>query len=178
MELFRGYAFSNVTCSRLSEFLGEYLANKKPVFLCLGTDKVVGDCMAPLVADFLRQQELPYYIYGGLSAPITAQNCEFAFEFTRSVHTDSDIILIDSMATREQARLGDIVVSEEYYGAINSLKIKPDLCIYGVTSILKNGLLNSARLYNVEKTAKIIAKSIKNAINLHKFAKNIDILCS
>ena len=59
--------------------------------------------------------------------------------------------------------LGDIVVSREYYGAINKLNIKPDLCIYGVNSLLRNNLLNCARLRNVLHTAQVISNAIYSA---------------
>lgn len=172
MELFRGYAFAASTLTRLKECLIENLGTKKVVFLCLGTDKIVGDCLAPIVAEKLRKNDLPCYIYGGLCAPITAKNCEFAFEFVRSVHSDSKVVLIDSMATREQARLGEIVVSQEYFGAINSLNIKPDLCIYGVTSLLKNKLLDCARMYLVEQISDSITEAILDFYNEQIKLKN------
>ena len=160
MELCRGYVFAPRSRERLKECLVENIGTAQIVILCLGTDKLVGDCLAPLVAENLRKNDFPCYIYGGLHAPITAQNCEFAFDFVRTVHKDAKIILSDSMATKEQARLGDIVVSQEYFGAINSLNIKPDLCIYGVTSLLKNGMLNCARLFIVEQISALISGAL------------------
>ena len=165
MELFRCYAFSPRACDDLSRVLRSEIG-RTPVFLCVGSDKIVGDSLAPVVAENLRRFNLPYYIYGGLNAPITAQNCEFAYEFIRAMHPTSMIVLIDSMATYEQARLGDIVVSREYYGAINKLNIKPDLCIYGVNSLLRNNLLNCARLRNVLHTAQVISNAIYSATQI------------
>ncbi len=165
MEIFRGYAFSTRTVDALSNALKNEFLDKQPVFLCLGTDRIVGDCLAPLTADIMRQRKLPFYIYGGLNAPITAKNCEFACDFIRVMHPNSLLVLIDSMATRTQANLGDIVVNNDYFGAINALKIQPDLCIYGVVSMLKNNLLNCARLRNVEYIARVISNAIENALS-------------
>ncbi len=166
MELFRSYVYANSTQARLQDFLQNYFEGKKPIFLCLGTDKLVGDCLAPLIAEKLRILKLPYYIYGGLDAPITAQNASFAYEFIRTVHPTSTLILIDSMATKTQSNLGDIVITEKYFGAFHDIQIKPDLCIYGVTSLLYNNLLNCARLANVERIANTVATAIKNSLIL------------
>ncbi len=165
MELFRGYAFSPRAFEGLRKVLTECLGDKPPVFLCIGSDKIVGDSLAPIVAENLRRNDCPYYIYGGLNAPITATNCEFAYSFIRAVHQTSQIVLLDSMATRSQARLGDIVVSREYYGAVNDVKLMPDLCIYGVTSLLNGKMLDCARLRNVLYTANIISGAILSALN-------------
>lgn len=165
MELFRGYAYSPRAFEGLKNVLIENLRGRPPVFLCVGSDKLVSDCLAPIVAENLRQNDCPFYIYGGLNAPITATNCEFAHDFIRAVHPTSRLILIDSMATRSQARLGDIVVSREYYGAVNNLALHPDLCIYGVTSLLHGKMLDCARLRNVLFTANIIANAIFSSIN-------------
>ena len=164
MELFRGYVYAPQTEMRLKIFLKNEFGNKNPVFLCLGTDRIVGDCLAPLTAEYLRKKEIPYYIYGGLNSPITAKNCEFACDFIRTMHPTSILVLIDSMATRSQANLGDIVITNEYYGAINLLNITPDLCVYGVTSLLKGSMLNCARLRNVEYIAQILSQSIEGAL--------------
>lgn len=175
MELFRSYVYANNTLMRLQSFLIDYLKGKKPVFLCLGTDKLVGDCLAPLCATKLRKLNLPYYIYGGLEAPITSQNATFAYEFIRTIHSTSTIILIDSMATRSQANLGDIVITNNYISAINTINIKPDLCIYGVTSLLHNNLLNCARLNNVEKIADTMSTAISNALSMIQVVPNLKI---
>lgn len=168
MELFRGYGYAPNTKGSLAKFLSEYFLHNDIVLLCLGTDKLVGDCLAPLVAEKLRQNEFPFYIYGGLNAPITAQNAQFAYDFIRTIHPTSKIILVDSMATTKQANLGDLVVTKEYLGAFRNLEIYPDLCIYGVTSLLHNNLLNCARLRNVEFLANLICNSILYAYEMKK----------
>ncbi len=166
MEIFRGYSYAPNTKVCLSKILSKILEQNDIVLLCLGTDKLVGDCLAPLIAEKLRQNNFPFYIYGGLNAPITTQNAQFASEFIRAIHPTSKIVLIDSMTTTNQANLGDIVITNQHHSAFNNLKINADLCVYGITSLLYNNLLNCAKLRNVVFLANLICDSFFDAFKL------------
>ena len=51
--------------------------NFKPVFVCIGSDLVLGDSLGPLVGTFLRNKNLSSYIYGTLNFPITAKEISY-----------------------------------------------------------------------------------------------------
>ncbi|MBO5103206.1 MAG: DUF1256 domain-containing protein [Clostridia bacterium] len=173
MELFRGYVYAPNIKTRLHAFLKNFLGNKKPVLLCLGTDKILADCLAPLTADLLRNQNFPCYIYGGLKSPITKQNAEYASEFINTIHKNSPIIVLDSMTTFSQSRLGHIIATDNYTGTFHKLKINADLYLYGITSLLKNNLLANARLQNIQAMAEVFSFVLTSLFTekntLHKF---------
>ena len=168
MDLFSGYCYSSTTKSRLANFLYNSIY-KKPVILCIGSDKMLADCLAPLTAELLRKKDFSYFVYGGLSAPITTKNAEFACDFIHTIHKNSQIIVIDSMATTRQSRLGTIIISDTYKSAINNLNLDANLYIYGITSLLDstNNLLTNARLNNIEKIATTITNALCDIANFY-----------
>ena len=165
MELFSGYCYAKNTKSRLANFLYNNL-KKKPVLLCIGSDKILADCLAPITAELLRKQNFPFYVYGGLTSPINTKNAEFACDFIHSIHPNNQLVIIDSMTTTLTSRLGTILVSNTYKGAINNINLQADLFIYGITSLLDKttNLLTNSRLSIIEKIASILVSSFMDVI--------------
>ncbi|UOK59079.1 spore protease YyaC [Bacillus sp. OVS6] len=48
--------------------------NQEIVFLCIGSDRYVGDSLGPLVGTMLLEHEIPYRVYGTLEEPVHAFN--------------------------------------------------------------------------------------------------------
>ena len=44
------------------------------ILLCIGTDKITGDCLGPLVGTKLVKQHFPFPVYGTLAHPVHAVN--------------------------------------------------------------------------------------------------------
>lgn len=67
------------------------------VFLCIGTDRVTGDCLGPYVGHRLSSFCFPgIYVYGTLVQPVHALNlCDTRKEIL-SRHPDSLIIAVDA----------------------------------------------------------------------------------
>jgi len=71
--------------------------NADCVFLCIGSDKITGDCLGPLTGYLLKNtHNVNAYIYGTLDAPINALNLELAEKFIRKKHKKSKIVTIDA----------------------------------------------------------------------------------
>lgn len=74
---------------------------RSPVILCIGTDRVCGDALGPLVGTLLTSQfNVPSFVYGTLDRPITALNLSDAVQFISSHHALCPIIAIDSCVGR------------------------------------------------------------------------------
>lgn len=72
-------------------------ADKKPVFVCIGTELVNGDSLGPLVGYQLSRKNPPQaYIYGTLQNPIHALNLNQKMNEIKKKHPDSCIIAIDA----------------------------------------------------------------------------------
>ena len=148
----------------------------KPVFLCVGCDRVVGDCVGVIVGELLtRQYNINAYVYGNLDNPITAENLCETVESIRKNHSDSPIILVDAVLGKM-----DEIGLVKYYnqgaipsGQFNEGVLVGDYSILGVVSTKGiDGLtfLNSVKLKTSLGLAKFIAEGISLAI---KFCNNM-----
>ena len=66
-----------------AESIADFLKNDTlvPVALCIGTDRVIGDALGPVVGELLVSAfNAPFFVYGTLASPVTALNlgCETA----------------------------------------------------------------------------------------------------
>ena len=59
------------------------------VLLCIGTDKITGDCLGPLVGSKLKQRKFPYPLYGTLEKPLHAGNLTEQLPEISLVHPDA-----------------------------------------------------------------------------------------
>ena len=82
----------------LYDFLSSYhKPSQSLVFVCIGSDKITGDSLGPLVGHRLSRQSLPsVFIYGTLSQPVHALNLQETIEKIHQHHPDSFIIAIDA----------------------------------------------------------------------------------
>lgn len=69
---------------------------KLPVVLCIGSDRVTGDCLGPLVGQMLVERGVSAFVYGTLRRPVTALNLKDAVEHIRKAHGDRKILAVDS----------------------------------------------------------------------------------
>ena len=80
----------------VSDFL-DHAVTREPVFVCIGSDRITGDCLGPLVGQLLlTKYSVPYFVYGTLDFPIHAKNLAATTEFLQSVHPDACVIAIDA----------------------------------------------------------------------------------
>ena len=141
--------------------------NLRPIFICIGSDLVLGDSLGPLVGTFLKNKNLPTYVYGTLNFPITAKEVEYARIYLKQMHPTSIAIAIDA-AVGESGDIGLIRVLEKGLkpglGVDKNLGAVGDLSIIGVVAekSLKNyNLFNLTRLNLVYKMAEQIANGIE-----------------
>ncbi len=67
------------------------------VFLCIGSDRVTGDCLGPYVGYRLSQHPLPgISIYGTLEHPVHAVNLKNALSHISQAHPYALVVAIDA----------------------------------------------------------------------------------
>lgn len=67
------------------------------VFLCIGTDRVTGDCLGPFVGQKLSSCSTPdFTVYGTLFQPVHALNLTAMYSFIRKRHPEALIVAIDA----------------------------------------------------------------------------------
>ena len=145
--------------------------HKKPIFICIGSDLVLGDSLGPLVGTFLKNKKVGSYIYGTLNFPITAKEIEYARTYLKQMHPNSISIAIDAVVGNGQD-LGLIKVINQGLkpglGVNKNLGTVGDLSIIGIvakSSYSNKELFNLTRLNLVYKMAEIITDGIVQYVN-------------
>lgn len=111
------------------------------VFLCVGSDKIIGDSYGPLVGEKLKEAFKNMYhnieVYGTLEEPVSAVNLEKKVEEIYKKYQHPCIIAIDSALGR-QDKIGSIFVSNTKMqcgkGAGKKMIFVGDISIKGVVA--------------------------------------------
>ena len=139
-----------------------------PVVVCVGSDLAIGDSLGPLVGSMLRYktQGLNLFLYGCLSAPVTAKEVKYLRSFLKETHPKRAVIAIDA-AVGEQGDIGLIKINDNplYPGAGANKKLGcfGDVTVMGIVaekSLGNYALLNCTRLNLVYKMAEQISDGI------------------
>lgn len=155
--------------TRSSENLTEFLdKDALPVIVCVGSDLAIGDSLGPICGSMLqyKTQGINAYIYGALSAPVTAKEIPYLRAFLAETHRGSQILAIDA-AVGEDGDVGLIKLSDTPLlpgaGAKKKLGAVGDISLLGIVaekSVANYGLLNTTRLNLVYTMAEIISDGI------------------
>ncbi len=175
------YSFNtyNKHCSKgIASALDKIQNNDNPIFICIGSDLVIGDSVGPLVGSILKNKNLPCFIYGSLKTPVTAKEVNYAGELIKKIHPNSKCIAIDA-AVGEVGDIGIIKVVNKGLkpglGVNKNLNQIGDISIIAVVaekSLRNETLLNLTRLNLVYKMAETIADGIEQHVNNLKENKN------
>ncbi|MBB6629919.1 spore protease YyaC [Clostridium algidicarnis] len=160
----------------ISNYLSNIISNESNkgnpiVFLCIGTDRSIGDSLGPLVGNklnLLTRNNLN--IYGTLKNPIHAKNLAETMNEINTIFDSPYIIAIDACLGKLNS-VGNIFINNGplYPGtALNkNLPAVGNLSITGIVNINSSidfMILQNTRLYNVMKLADVISTSIHQAI--------------
>ena len=145
-----------------------FLGDRPPVIVCIGSDLAIGDSLGPITGSMLKfkTQGLGVFLYGTLSAPVTAKEIKYMRTFLKETHAGSQVIAIDA-AVGSEGDIGLIKINDTPLmpgaGANKQLGALGDLSIMGVVaekSIANYGLLNTTRLNLVYTMSEIISDGI------------------
>lgn len=150
----------------------------KLIFLCIGTDRIIGDSFGPLVGyklNYLFKNEDNVEIIGNLENKICLHNIEKIMQDIRSTYEIPFIISIDA-ALSNKMNIGEIVVSKSSINVGSGLNKKSiyvgDMSIKGVVSKnLNNPRHNFKSLQNtplslIMNMADSVAQGIRDVINV------------
>ena len=143
-----------------------------PVVVCIGSDLAIGDSLGPITGSMLKYktQGLNTFLYGTLSAPVTAKEIKYLRTFLKETHKHSQIVAIDA-AVGEKGDIGLIKLSNKPLfpgaGANKQLGAIGDISIMGIVaekSIANYGLLNTTRLNLVYTMSEIISDALSTIL--------------
>ena len=161
--------FKNVLYNILKHY-----TNRKIIFLCIGTDRVTGDSLGPLVGYKLSKLPLPnnINILGNLDNPIHAKNLKQNLKWLYQNEKDILIVAIDASLGKEEyinyINIGEGGIKPGA-GVKKNLPYVGDFYITGIVNsmgILEISSLQNTRLSIVMKMADIIAYGIWHCVNL------------
>lgn len=116
-----------------------------PVILCIGTDRIIGDCLGPMVGTLLEKRlgesitpgfdELP--VYGTLHRTVHALNLPAVSKEIKKKHPDRVVIAVDaSLGSHE--RIGSVLIRpgslQPGAGVSKSLPSTGDISITGIVA--------------------------------------------
>ncbi|MDY4694326.1 MAG: spore protease YyaC [Blautia sp.] len=137
------------------------------IFLCIGTDRVTGDCLGPYIGQQLSHLNMKgIYVYGTLEQPVHALNLPKISRYIKSAHPDGLIIAIDA-SLGQKKHLGYVTIGSGalYPGAGVQKELPPvgDIHITGIVNIggvLEQLTLQTTRLSTVISMADAITQGI------------------
>lgn len=148
------------------------------VFLCVGTDRVIGDCFGPLVGEKLKNligKNKDIEIIGDLDKTICIKNIEKALRTINDEFDNPFIICIDAALDKKES-VGKIIVTEDGIKLGSGLNKRSDaigeVSVKGIvsynTGIPKQNfiLLQNTSLGLVNEMASLTADGIYRAINV------------
>jgi len=156
----------------LQRSIDEFLGNDTlpPVVLCIGTDRVIGDALGPIVGELLvRRYDVPAFVYGTLSLPVTALTLPAVADFIRSRHIGQKVIAVDSSLGKPS----DVGLIRATVGGIKpglatgkNLPIAGDFSVTATVAALgAKDALSSVRLGFVSALADDVASAIFAAVS-------------
>ena len=148
------------------------------IFLCIGTDRITGDCFGPLVGYKLNQyfyNDEKTKVIGDLSTLVCSNNINETINNINRTYHNPFIISIDS-AISDTTIPGTIVVNDKGVslgaGINRQMTSIGDMSIKGVVSTNLNNpkvnmqLLQNVRLNLVMDMADVVSKGIYNVIEI------------
>lgn len=145
------------------------------VFLCIGTERVTGDCLGPFVGQKLSSYSgTVFSVYGTLFQPVHALNLTDIYQHIQTHHPNALIIAIDA-SLGEKKHLGYVTIAN---GALHpGAAIHKQLPSVGhihitgivnVSGVLEQLTLQTTRLSTVIFLADKIVQGILESIPLSK----------
>lgn len=156
----------------LSELLDVSIKeNNELIILCIGSDRLTGDSLGPLIGYKLSKRKTKnVFVYGTLKDPVHALNLEDTISYIYHTHKNPYIIAIDASLGSKQ-HLGFITLSEgalkpgagvrKDLSDIGNISITGIVNISGVSEVL---LLQTTRLNVVMSMADYISLGIQYAL--------------
>ena len=142
----------------------------RPVILCIGTDRLIGDSLGPITGSFLLQHACPCPVYGTLTQPVHALNLDVQSSTIRKRHPNSPILAIDA-SLGPGSRIGVLSLHpcglHPGSGVHKRLPHTVDISITGITnseSLHPYLALQTARLSTVIKMAEEVCECILSCL--------------
>lgn len=158
------------------KILTEKKENQEVILVCIGTDRVTGDCLGPLVGHKLKRV-LPkdYTLYGSLSHPVHALNLEDTVHSIHKLYKNPFFIVVDASLGDEE-HIGYVTLSSSTLrpgqGVQKKLPAIGHISITGIVNLaseLSTSTIQTTRLHTVMQLADYIYQGILFGLHYSSF---------
>ncbi len=139
-----------------------------PVILCIGSDRLTGDCLGPITGSKLSSQLKNISVYGTLEKPVHALNLRDIAKEISEKYPNPYIIAVDACLG---THIGSVTLSEGSIvpgaGVNRKLNAIGNLSITGIVGSCHGNTLNTlstVRLFSVMTLADIISSAIAESL--------------
>ncbi len=160
-----GHFQSPSSIMELSKYLSSNVVGE-PLVFCIGTDRCIGDVLAPLTGTILEKLDLSFPIYGTLEYPIHALNISNNLKQIKSKYPKAFIIAIDA-SLGKKSEVGNIVIRQGCLypgkGVGKKLPAVGNINIIGIVEDFKSDVasaIHNIRLHFIMSMAEIIASIV------------------
>ncbi|GAA0082852.1 spore protease YyaC [Clostridium sp. CTA-6] len=159
--------------------------NGNIIIVNIGTDRCIGDSLAPFVGTILKENDLQIPVYGTIKNPIHALNLEREIRSIKNKHPNATIIGIDACLGKKE-NIGTIEIREKPLypgkGVGKELLAVGEYSIIGIVEESDNGIKfvtgNNIRLDFILEMSKSIAKAIIKSVNYYYIENNEIAICN
>lgn len=138
----------------------------RPIILCIGSDRVTGDCLGPLVGHMLIRAGVNAYVYGSLAHPVTALNLTSIIAAIKLRHGSRKILAVDSsVGVKSDVGKINVFIGALKPGSADGKRLPHvgDVSITATVTDLRRMPLNAVRLGEVYALADEISTFILDA---------------
>lgn len=171
---------SNESCKQqfAFKFANEFLNKNELVFLCVGSSRVVADCLGPLVGELLKHKyKINHPVYGCLENNVNKNNLALYASFIKETYPNHRVVVVDC-ALGKLEEMGSLRFKKGGCipggGLSNTTTILGDYSMLGILNMVGiNSLLflKSYKLKEIMESANFIAEGIFNGTQLIKKIK-------
>lgn len=102
----------------------EKMKQGTPVILCIGSDKIAGDSVGPIVGDILKNRlNARCFVYGATGKSVNGRNVQDFLKLIKCAHPESPVIAVDACLSKE---------AEKPFVAVVSGGVNPKRAITGI----------------------------------------------
>ncbi len=149
---------------------GQKEGDMKAVILCIGSEKICGDSLGPIVGSKLTAKYgVDAYVYGTVERPINRQNLKEYLSHVEENHKGSKIIAVDAaLGAKEDIGVIKVVEGGLYPGGVAKKEEKVgDIGIMGIVNNYEKNFLKqllNVEMAFVENMAEKIALALKMCV--------------
>lgn len=167
MELYSGY-FNDENIINNSSKTIKNILSKNPIIICIGSDKIILDCLGPFVGTLLKKNS-NLKVIGELSNPVTAKNINSII--SNIDITNNTILIVDCYLSKNEEDINKISIYNESAlpGGLNINKTpignyKILACVDHLNNPhIYNNSTSLSRIYNLAETiTNILINGAKN----------------